>query len=198
MKIYTIILLTLCSFIFSEIHDVSISGSTFNPSTLEISLGDTVKWTNNDSFHRVVSDDDVSFESENLSNGDTFQYQFDTIGEFPYHCGVHSSMTAEITVVDESLGNDDMSFPDKITINPVYPNPFNPSTNISFSLDRYYNVSIDIYNLRGELVSNLLKRGLVAGNHSVIWNASDESAGVYLLRVSTDNFTSTQRLMLIK
>ena len=107
-------------------------------------------------------------------------------------------MTAEITVVDESLDNDDMSFPDKITINPAYPNPFNPSTNISFSLDQYYGVSIDIYNLRGELVSNLLNRGLVAGNHSVIWNASDQSSGVYLLRVSTDNFISTQRIMLIK
>ena len=198
MKTFTIIFLTLSTFLFSEIHDVSISGGAFNPGTLEISLGDTVKWTNNDSFHRVVSDDGVSFESENLSNGDTFEHQFHAVGEFPYHCGVHPSMTSEITVSDQSLDNHDVSFPDKITINPAYPNPFNPSTNISFSLDQYYNVSVDIYNLRGELVSNLPKRGLVAGNHSVIWNASDQSAGVYLLRVSTDNFTSTQRVMLIK
>jgi hypothetical protein len=198
MKTFTIIFLTLFTFLFSEIHDISISGFAFNPNTLEIYLGDTVRWTNNDSFHRVVSDDEVSFESENLSNGDTFEHPFDAAGEFPYHCGIHSSMTAEITVVDESLNNDGLSFPDKITINPAYPNPFNPSTNISFSLDQYYGVSIDIYNLRGELVSNLLKRGLVAGNHSVVWNASHESAGVYLLKVSTDNFISTQKVMLIK
>ena len=104
-------------------------------------------------------------------------------------------MIGDITVAPE---NDNLSSPSKISINAAYPNPFNPSTNISFSLDQYYNVSVDIYNLRGELVSNLLKEGLVAGNHSVIWNASDQSSGVYLLRVSTDNFISTQKVMLIK
>ena len=196
MKTFTIIFLTFFTFLFSEIHDVVIENFSFTPNSLSIDTGDTVRWTNNGNSHTVTSDDGL-FSSGTLSNGNTFEHTFNTEGEFAYHCNFHSSMQASVTA-SESLDNDDVPFPDKITINPAYPNPFNPSTNISFSLEQYYNVSIDIYNLRGELVSNLLKEGLVAGNHSVIWNASDQSSGVYLLRVSTDNFISTQKVMLIK
>ena len=196
MKTFAIIFLTLFTFLFSEIHDVVIENFSFTPSSLSIDTGDTVRWTNNGNSHTVTSDDDF-FSSGTLSNGDTFEHTFNTEGAFAYHCNFHSSMQASVTA-SESLDNDDVSFLDKITINLAYPNPFNPSTNISFSLDQYYSVSIDIYNLRGELVSNLLKRNLVAGNHSVVWNASDQPSGVYLLRVSTNNFISTQKIMLIK
>ena len=196
MKTFTIIFLTLFTFLFSEIHDVVIENFSFTPSSLLIDAGDTVRWTNNGNSHTVTSDDDL-FSSGTLSNGDTFEHTFNTEGAFAYHCDHHSTMQASVTV-SESLDNDNVSFPDKITINPAYPNPFNPSTNISFSLNQYHSVSVDIYNLRGELISNLLKGGLVAGNYSVVWDASDQSSGVYLLRVSTDNFISTQKVMLIK
>ena len=99
MKTFTIIFLTLFTFLFSEIHDVSIVNSTFSPSTLEIAVGDIVIWTNAySSTHTVTSDDEI-FSSGNLSSGDTFQYQFTSVGEFPYHCDFHpTSMTGTITV----------------------------------------------------------------------------------------------------
>ena len=84
----------------SSITDaVSIANFTFNPSTLTISIGDIVTWTNTSGTHSVVSDDGL-FTSSSLSSGDTFQHQFDTVGEFGYKCGFHSSMTGSITVTE--------------------------------------------------------------------------------------------------
>ena len=197
MRAFSVIFLTLFSFIFSEIHDISILGFAFNPSTLEISQGDTVRWTNNDSFHRIVSDDGVSFESENLSNGDTFEHQFDAAGEFPYHCGIHSSMTGGV-IVNSSLGNDDLNAPDKIFIYSTYPNPFNPSTTISFYLNQNHRVAVDIYNLKGQLVENLLNQYLTPGKYEIIWDATQKVGGLYVVKVTAGSYVNTQKIMLIK
>ena len=82
---------------------VSIVGSTFSPSSLTISIGDIVTWTNYASFnHSVVSDAGSSetWNSGNLSSEGTFGHQFDSVGEFGYHCGIHASMTGSITVIE--------------------------------------------------------------------------------------------------
>ena len=78
-------------------NTVSIANSAFNPSTLTISIGETVTWTLTNGTHTVVSDDE-SWQSGSLSTGGTFTHQFDTAGEFGYKCGIHSSMTGAIIV----------------------------------------------------------------------------------------------------
>ena len=67
MKNYFIVFVTLLSLTLATTYDVVIANFSFTPSSLEISQGDIVLWTNNGSTHRVVSDDGISFESENLS-----------------------------------------------------------------------------------------------------------------------------------
>ena len=77
---------------------VDISGSAFDPSEKTISAGTTVKWINNDGFtHTVTSEDDV-FDSGDLAGGDTFVYTFDSTGEYPYICEIHSGMSGTIIV----------------------------------------------------------------------------------------------------
>ena len=78
---------------------VSIANMEFSPSTLTISIGETVTWTLTNGTHTVVSDEGL-FTSGTLSIGGTFQHQFDTVGEFSYHCGIHASMTGSITVTE--------------------------------------------------------------------------------------------------
>ena len=78
---------------------IDIANYAFDPSTLSITIGDVVRWTNNGSTHTVTGDDGL-WGSGNLSNGDTFDYTFDSAGEFPYHCGIHSSMTGTVTVAE--------------------------------------------------------------------------------------------------
>ena len=77
----------------STTNAVSLDGFAFSPSTLTISIGETVTWTLNAS-HTVVSDDFTPVAGS-LS---TYSHQFDTAGEFGYRCGIHSSMTGTIIV----------------------------------------------------------------------------------------------------
>ncbi len=77
---------------------VSIAGFSFQPSTITISVGTTVKWTNNDSVGHTVTADDGSFKSDTLGSGVTFSHTFATAGTFAYHCAIHASMKGTVTV----------------------------------------------------------------------------------------------------
>ncbi|HEV8083781.1 MAG TPA: plastocyanin/azurin family copper-binding protein [Chitinophagaceae bacterium] len=78
---------------------VSISGMAFKPSTLTVKAGTKITWTNNDGFaHTVTSDDGSTFNSGNVAAGGVFTFTPSAAGTINYHCNIHSSMTATITV----------------------------------------------------------------------------------------------------
>ncbi len=78
---------------------ITIANSAFSPRTTTIKVGTKVTWTNNDSFAHTVTSDDGAFESSgNLANSQRHQVTFSAAGTFPYHCSIHPSMTATITV----------------------------------------------------------------------------------------------------
>jgi hypothetical protein len=84
-----------------------------------------------------------------------------------------------------------------------FPNPFNPTTTISFSLPEAGDVLLKIYNIRGQLVRTLIDKRTPAGYHEVTWdgrNQSDRAAasGVYFYRLETQDFSKTRKMMLIK
>jgi plastocyanin len=79
-------------------HAVAIEGMKFSPDKLEIKVGDTVEWTNNDDHDHTVKAKDGSFESDNLSHGETFRYTFKKAGTFPYNCSLHPRMKGSVVV----------------------------------------------------------------------------------------------------
>jgi len=79
-----------------------------------------------------------------------------------------------------------------------YPNPFNPETNIRFSLKSKTLVSLNIFNIKGELVKNLLKEELPAGMHNYKFNASGLNSGVYFYKIETSTKNQVQKMVLIK
>ncbi|MGH8014759.1 MAG: T9SS type A sorting domain-containing protein [Candidatus Zixiibacteriota bacterium] len=81
---------------------------------------------------------------------------------------------------------------------PNYPNPFNPSTTISYSLSEPTNVSIIIYNSLGQTVKTLVDEFKAVGEHSVVFDASELASGVYYYRLLTDSFVETRKLVLLK
>jgi len=79
-----------------------------------------------------------------------------------------------------------------------YPNPFNPSTTISFSIVEKGRVSLKVYDLLGKEVANLLNEEKPAGNYNVIFDASNLSSGVYFYRLETSNYSSVKKMTLVK
>lgn len=77
---------------------VTISNFAFSPTSITVKVGDSVTWTNNDSTTHTVTADDGSFKSGDLAQGATFSFTFSKAGSFPYHCSIHSSMTATVVV----------------------------------------------------------------------------------------------------
>ncbi|MEA3296728.1 MAG: PKD domain-containing protein [candidate division Zixibacteria bacterium] len=95
-----------------------------------------------------------------------------------------------------SLKNTDK--PTDFGLSQNYPNPFNPVTEISFSLPSESHVKLVVYNIVGQRVTVLANREFVAGNHTVTWNASGVSSGIYLYRLTTSDFTDTKKMVLMK
>ncbi len=81
--------------------DVSIQGFAFIPQDLTVSHGTTVRWTNLDGPPHTSTSDDGIWDSGTLSTGQTYTFTFGPSGIYPYHCEIHPTMTATITVEDE-------------------------------------------------------------------------------------------------
>ncbi|MDP8202537.1 MAG: T9SS type A sorting domain-containing protein, partial [Candidatus Tenebribacter burtonii] len=85
-----------------------------------------------------------------------------------------------------------------------YPNPFNPTTTISFSIQNDSEVNLSIYNIKGQKINTLAHNEFTKGNHSVIWNGIDEnnnlvSSGVYLYKLNVNGkFESMKKCILLK
>ncbi len=77
--------------------EVVISGFTYSPDTLEVSVGDTVTWTNEDGTEHTVTDEGGAF-GDSLGSGDRFEFTFDEAGTYSYFCGIHPDMTGEVVV----------------------------------------------------------------------------------------------------
>lgn len=78
------------------------------------------------------------------------------------------------------------------------PNPFNPSTTIRFTLAEAGPVRMRLFNVKGELVTDLIDKSLPAGDHTLVFRPTDLSSGVYFYRLEADGFVATRRLLLLK
>ncbi len=90
-----------------------------------------------------------------------------------------------------------------ILVSSNYPNPFNPTTTINFNLPSESNVSVEVYNVKGQKVKTLVNHKMIAGNNSVVWNGNDSngnkvSSGIYFYKVSTDQTSVMKKIMLLK
>ncbi|MBC8310725.1 MAG: multicopper oxidase domain-containing protein [Candidatus Marinimicrobia bacterium] len=109
------------------------------------------------------------------------------------------SESSENIVVSSSAGEViELSQATEYTLMNTYPNPFNPSTNISYELKNAGIVNISIFDLKGELVDELVNNYQIDGRHSVVWNAVGFSNGIYIVQLEYDNFSSTQKITLLK
>ncbi|NQV19234.1 MAG: T9SS type A sorting domain-containing protein [Armatimonadetes bacterium] len=79
-----------------------------------------------------------------------------------------------------------------------YPNPFNPTTTISFSLQNNSNVELSVYNIKGQLVETLVNDYKPAGEHSIVWNAENQASGIYFYKLKAGEYSKTKKMLLLR
>ena len=145
--------------------------------------------------------------AENL--GSTFFFNINVpAGTYIYHItamyGQYESLPSNSVEV-EITDADDNLVPLITELSGNQPNPFNPTTTISFSLTTEYNVNTEIliYNMRGQKVNQLINEQLPTGRYSVVWNGKDDNgkqvaSGIYFYRMITKDYSSTKKMILLK
>jgi len=93
---------------------------------------------------------------------------------------------------------DNKNRPAIFTLQQNFPNPFNPSTQIDFSIPQQSNVQLKVYNTLGQLVTTLVNGNLSAGFHSVTFDARNLASGLYIYRLTAGNFTNVKKMLLLK
>ena len=93
--------------------------------------------------------------------------------------------------------------PNKFMLYNAYPNPFNPTTTITYELLKQDNVKINIYDVSGKLVKELVNREDNAGKHSVVWNGKNNngkqvSSGNYFYQIMCGDFVQAKKMILLK
>ena len=74
--------------------------NSFSPNPVEVKVGETVTWINDDSGRHTVTSKDGVFNSELMGKGQSFSYTFDKAGEYPYSCSPHPSMVGTVVVTE--------------------------------------------------------------------------------------------------
>jgi len=127
----------------------------------------------------------------------TYRFYLTTVNQFEMESD--PSEIVEYTTVDAD-GN---IIPITTKLNGNYPNPFNPTTMISFSIEQDNQVELNIYNLKGQKVRQLVNDQLPAGQHEVIWNGKDDNgkqaaSGIYFHKMISGNYQQSKKMLLLK
>ncbi|MCZ7601891.1 MAG: T9SS type A sorting domain-containing protein [Melioribacteraceae bacterium] len=98
--------------------------------------------------------------------------------------------------LDKISNNDELDFTYELFQN--YPNPFNPSTKIQFQIPKDGYVSLIVYNSLGEKVASLVEENLTSGKYSFDFDAENLPSGIYIYRLIASDYTSSQKMLLIR
>nr|MBC8196359.1 lamin tail domain-containing protein [Candidatus Neomarinimicrobiota bacterium] len=169
-------------------------------SNVTVEMIDEYNWYVNDGSGTAILDD----------------YYFD--GEFPtmdvgdsFDCitGVVTYSYSEFKIAPRNmddfgcLNNSELLIPSQNSLSQNFPNPFNPETIIEFNINNREQVNISIYDLKGNLISNLIDNIYAPGNYSVIWNAENNNgnavpSGLYFYQLKTSSDILTKSMLLVR
>ncbi len=190
-------------------HFVSIEGATFVPASINVNTGDTVFWTNTDLLtHTVTSGNPCSpnglFNSQGMApEGGQFSFTFNNVGDFNYYCIFHclGGMTGDVSVTEAPTPVEAPVA--KATLGQNFPNPFNPSTTIAYTLPSRARAVLSIHDSQGALVVRLDQGVREAGTYRIEWDGRDASggivgSGVYFYRLEGIDGVAPKKMVLLK
>lgn len=113
------------------------------------------------------------------------------------------SRQLKLPALEVKVGTRSSTAPQQFALHPNFPNPFNPSTTISFRIPVDSMVQVEIFNVQGRKIRTLMNEPKQAGEYSLQWNGEDElgrvvSSGLYICRVAADDYTAFGKMTLLK
>ncbi|NMB80361.1 MAG: T9SS type A sorting domain-containing protein, partial [Ignavibacteria bacterium] len=166
---------SLANLFEGNIGSLSYSAQSSNTSVATVSVSGTTLTVT----PVAIGDANVTVKAADAANNDFFAYTF------PVNVGLVGVEGDEIIPTEFSLAQN-------------FPNPFNPTTNIKFGLPKESNVTLRIFNILGEEVATLVNKVMPAGFHTVNFDASRLTSGLYIYRIEADNFVQVKKMMLMK
>ena len=144
----------------------------------------------------AMGSDGNSYSSDYIKAGDTPTFKLLSGGKLTTLEGDVPAWSDTGLFMVSSLSQ--VVIPEDYSLSQAYPNPFNPTTTLSFAIPIDSEVILSIYNLQGREVSTLIDGNMGAGYHSVVWDANSYASGVYFVKMVAGDYISTQKLMLVK
>jgi hypothetical protein len=174
-------------------HNYDTESNPINFSYFEI-----FRQVNSTQFEKIAETTNHNY-SQTVNSNNRYRYYV----RANYENGVSDSTTHIFIDPNITPGTDDVEVPVVFNVNQNYPNPFNPTTNISFSIPEASNVNIKIYNVKGQLVRNLVNEFMIKGNHTIQWNGTNDynknvSTGIYFIKVQNNQNTAIKKALLLK
>ncbi|MEA3288362.1 MAG: DUF5123 domain-containing protein [Candidatus Marinimicrobia bacterium] len=189
---------------------------TFNPATDSLDVaGSFNNWGADGTWLYDVDGDtvwSVAMVFPALSPDLNFEYKFrinaswdDATAEFPYGGPARVlNLTSDTTItvwyndLDMTTSVDEHFMPEVYSLSQNFPNPFNPSTTISFDLIETADTRLILYDMRGREVEHLVNQNMAPGRYTVTFNGAAHASGVYFYRLTSGTFSDVKKLMLIK
>ena len=148
-------------------------------------------------------------ETTDLLQTDELTFSTTAKGSFPAYGsnGVNiypevgeSQFTLAVAYSALSAADEATNVPKEFALHPAYPNPFNPSTTITFDVPAQsrHAVSLQLYDIKGQLVETLVNEVFPAGSHSMQWNPVNLSSGVYIVQLKAGETVFNQKITFIK
>gem|GEM_PF-4915957 len=140
---------------------------------------------------------ETTFIEFEVPNG---EFVYSVYAVYPSGVSNPASATANVDILSDFY--DDLVHSKTVLIG-NHPNPFNPETTIRLFTEKSGNASIVVYNVKGQKIKTLMDGFLVSGNHSLVWNGTNDnddyiSSGVYFYMMKTDEYTTIKKMILMK
>lgn len=132
------------------------------------------------------------------NDGDDVEMQIPSGNDDSFVEGDEYAVFDLTSITTEVENKTDLAQPVKTTLNQNFPNPFNPSTTISYSLTEPSEVELTVFNLLGMKVATLVNASQSSGEYTIQFDASQLASGVYLYRLQAGNTTQTRKMILMK
>ncbi|KAA3605228.1 MAG: DUF5050 domain-containing protein [Calditrichaeota bacterium] len=138
-------------------------------------------------------------DNSELRNGETYTYYISDIETNGLETKHEEQAQSVRFTLNEEIAQTKLDY----VLAQNFPNPFNPSTKINFQIAKEQDVKLEVYNLKGELVKELVNEKMNKGSHSAKWNGTDTfgnqvSSGTYFYKISAGTFIQTNKMILLK